>query len=102
MEHVAYDAGSVVVGAAAFDADFFGRLDDAFREFLRTSIDRPGAECYLPAVVNDLIDTGRARVRVLPTDERWFGITYREDAQAARAAVLSRIEAGLYPETLWE
>lgn len=84
-----------------FDAGFFARLEEGFRAFLENNIDRTGAECYLPAVVDDLIAAGRARVRVLPTDERWFGITYREDAPAAAAAVLARVEAGVYPEKLW-
>ena len=84
-----------------FGAGFFERLDAAFHEFLRRNVDTPGAECYLPAVVNDLIDEGRARVRVLPTDERWFGITYREDMPTARTAIRQRIDGGVYPEQLW-
>ncbi len=84
-----------------FAAGFFERLDAGFREFLTRHVDTPGAECYLPAVVNDLIDEGRARVRVLPTDERWFGITYREDMPTARAAIRRRVDSGVYPENLW-
>ena len=84
-----------------FAAGFFEHLDAGFREFLTRDVDTPGAECYLPAVVNHLIDEGRARVRVLPTDERWFGITYREDMPAARDAIRQRVDAGVYPEKLW-
>jgi hypothetical protein len=84
-----------------FGAGFFERLDAGFRGFLTRDVDTPGAECYLPAVVNDLIDEGRARVRVLPTDERWFGITYREDMPTARAAIRQRVDRGVYPEKLW-
>jgi hypothetical protein len=84
-----------------FGADFFGHLDAAFREFLGRDIDTPDAECYLPTVVSDLIAEGCARVRVLPTDERWFGITYREDMPAAREAIRERIDRDIYPEKLW-
>ena len=84
-----------------FGAGFFEHLDAGFRGFLARDVDTPGAECYLPAVVNDLIDEGRARVRVLPTDERWFGITYREDMPTARSAIRQRIDGGVYPEQLW-
>lgn len=84
-----------------FAAGFFERLDAGFRGFLTRDVDTPGAECYLPAVVNDLIDEGRARVRVLPTDERWFGITYREDMPTARAEIQRRVDSGVYPEKLW-
>ena len=40
-------------------------------------------------------------VRVLPTDEAWFGVTHREDRALAAAAIRERIAAGLYPERLW-
>jgi len=84
-----------------FGAGFFEHLDTGFREFLTRDASTPKAECYLPAVVNVLIDAGRARVRVLPTDERWFGITYREDMPTARDAIRQRIDSGIYPENLW-
>jgi len=84
-----------------FGAGFFRRLDEGFRGFLARDIDTPAAECYLPAVVNNLIDDGRARVRVLPTDERWFGITYREDMSTARSSIRQRVDSGVYPERLW-
>lgn len=84
-----------------FRGKFFGQLEEAFHAFLEARIDEPGSECYLPAVVNDLIESGRARVRVLPTDERWFGMTYQEDRPAAVRAIRALIERGVYPEKLW-
>jgi hypothetical protein len=84
-----------------FREGFMDHLATSFRAFLERDIDTQGAECYLPSVVNDLIDSGAARVRVLPTDERWFGVTYREDMPTARRAIAERIARGLYPEKLW-
>jgi hypothetical protein len=84
-----------------FDGGFFERLQEGFRRFLEQDALTPGAECYLPTVVNELIDGGHARVRVLPTDERWFGITYREDMPVAKDAIGRRIDDGVYPKTLW-
>jgi dTDP-glucose pyrophosphorylase len=84
-----------------FDESFFSHLDAAFREFMKAEGSSQDSELYLPAVVNKLIDAGLARVRVLPTGEQWFGITYREDISAAREAIRSRIESGVYPEKLW-
>jgi hypothetical protein len=52
-------------------------------------------------VINDLIRKCKARVRVLPTDERWFGITYREDRATAAQAVRDLIARGVYPDRLW-
>ena len=92
---------TVSMNVWGFDSGFFAHLEAGFRRFLADSVNTPGAECYLPAVVNALIDEGRARVRVLPTNERWFGITYREDMPTARTAIRQRIESGVYPERLW-
>ena len=60
------------------------------------------AEYYLPYVPKAMIAAGRARVKVLDTDERWYGMTYREDVDAVRAAVADMKAAGKYPEKLWE
>ena len=43
-------------------------------------------EFYLPEAINDLVDAGEARVRVLSTDEDWFGVTYREDLEGSLKA----------------
>ena len=59
------------------------------------------AEFLIPEVVGALLREGRARVRILPTRERWFGVTYPEDRPAFRAAILELIEAGVYPRDLW-
>ena len=79
----------------------FGRL---FEDFLRNTV--PGnpakAEFYLPNVPKTLIAEGRGRVRLLNTSERWYGMTYREDAEKVRAAIAGMKAKGLYPEKLWD
>ena len=59
------------------------------------------SEWFLPDVVNGLLTTGRATVRVLPTRERWHGVTYADDLPPVRDAVRALREAGAYPEKLW-
>lgn len=59
------------------------------------------AEYYLPAVVSQLLSENRARVRVLPCQDRWYGVTYREDKPAVVAAIAGLTADGLYPEALW-
>ena len=44
-----------------------------------------------------MIDEGRVHCRLLPTDEKWFGLTYKEDLDAVKKAIHERIEAGEYP-----
>ena len=58
-------------------------------------------EYFLPTVVDQLIREGKAEVRVLPTEDKWYGVTYREDKQTVTAAIRAMTGAGLYPEELW-
>ncbi len=59
------------------------------------------AEYFLPSVVTRLTQGGKARVKVLSSPDRWFGVTYREDRPSVVAAIAEKTAAGLYPEDLW-
>ena len=52
------------------------------------------AEFLIPEVVGELLRESRARVRILPTRERWFGVTYPEDRPLFRTAILELVDAG--------
>ena len=84
-----------------FTPAVFGELERAFEGFLAQRGADRDAEFYLPAGVDAAVRSGRAEVLLLPTDEEWFGVTYREDLPRVRAAVAARVEAGLYPSPLW-
>jgi UTP-glucose-1-phosphate uridylyltransferase len=60
----------------------------------------PRDEFYLPAAVADLIRDGALRVRVVPTQSDWFGITYREDRPRVAAALSALVGTGVYPSPL--
>ena len=60
------------------------------------------AEYFLPTVVSQLIDEGKARVKVLRSEDKWYGVTYREDKPTVTAAIAEKTAAGLYPDRLWE
>ena len=59
-------------------------------------------EYFLPTVVSQLIDEGKARVKVLRSEDKWYGVTYREDKPTVVAAISEKTAAGLYPDRLWE
>ena len=59
-------------------------------------------EYFLPTVVSQLIDEGKARVKVLRSEDKWYGVTYREDKPTVTAAIAEKTAAGLYPDNLWE
>ena len=59
-------------------------------------------EYFLPTVVSQLIDEGKARVKVLRSEDKWYGVTYREDKPTVVAAIAEKTTSGLYPDNLWE
>ena len=60
------------------------------------------AEYFLPAVVSGLLSQHKARVKVLRSNDHWYGVTYKEDKPGVMAALAELREKGLYPEKLWE
>jgi hypothetical protein len=85
-----------------FTPTVFAQFRVEFESFLNEKGGDPRSEFYIPYAVDRLISAGNARMKVLPTDSEWFGVTYKED----RAAVVSRIErlvsSGEYPSSLWK
>ena len=79
----------------------FGQLRAQFEKFLETQGWDVKAECYLPNTVNEMIRTGQARVRVLKTGARWFGVTYREDRAQVVEETRRLVASGAYPARLW-
>lgn len=84
----------------AFPPDFLPQLDAAWHRFLADHAKEPKTEFYLPAAVNDLVQSGQARVRVLSTPDTWFGVTYREDRPRVQRALAKLVEDGVYPSPL--
>ncbi len=71
-----------------------------FLEFLREQGDSPSAEFYLPALVDAALHRGGARVKALPTEDAWFGLTWREDLEPSRRRIARLVEEGFYPSPL--
>ena len=59
-------------------------------------------EYFLPAVVSQLLEEKRPRVRLLSSHDKWYGVTYKEDKPVVVAALASMREQGLYPKNLWK
>lgn len=83
-----------------FPGSFMKHLKEEFPHFLeRTMKENPmKGEFFLPFVVNDLMDAGSARVKVLTTPDVWHGVTYQQDKKDVVAAMKALREAGKYPE----
>ena len=61
----------------------------------------PTAEYYIPEIVTEMIVSKQMVVSVIPTNDNWFGVTYREDKQMAIEAINKHISEGIYPVNLW-
>ncbi len=87
-----------------FTADLLDEVDRAFTAFYRNELPKNimKAECYLPFVVDEMIKSKRAEVKVLSSSDRWFGVTYKEDKEYVRSMIAGLKEEGVYPAKLWQ
>ena len=84
-----------------FRPGIFSLVSKYFQEFLLQHGSELRAECYLPSAVNEFIAKGQACVKVLPSRDRWFGMTYREDHSRVVDSIWQLIQEDHYPERLW-
>ena len=86
----------------ALTPDFLEELHEGFPKFLAAVPEGDiKAEYLLPGVIDSMIRSGKATVRVLPTTDRWFGVTYREDKEAVVKAFEALYAAGVYNKDLY-
>jgi len=84
-----------------FTPDLFVRLGSEFVAFLDQHGKELSAEFVLPDVIDTMLKKGGISVQVLPTEERWFGMTYREDLPAVQAAFSELVQQGIYQSCLF-
>jgi len=84
-----------------FAPSFLDELRAAFERFLQANAGSADAELYLPLVVRGALQAGRARVKVLPSTDRWCGITNPRDKAAVVQFIRGLVEQGAYPDRLW-
>lgn len=79
-----------------FRPDVFRFIETGFKKFLDEKIDVPKSEYYLPAVVSERIENGEKSVKVLIAEDKWYGVTYKEDKQVVVDAIGKMVTDGLY------
>ena len=85
-----------------FTPGLFPELEARFLLFLQeNSNDILKAEYFLPVAVGKLVAEGKATVQVLPSDEQWFGVTYKQDKARVKRAIQDLVGQGVYPDDLW-
>ncbi len=85
-----------------FTPSVMDEIINGFPEFIENSKDNlMKAEYFLPMTVDNLIKSGKAQVKVLSCNEKWYGVTYKEDKPMVQKAIRDMIESGKYPADLW-
>jgi hypothetical protein len=84
-----------------FTPSVYAELTERFTRFLAENGGSLKAEYYLPNTVGEIVRDGRATVKVLPSAEHWYGVTYAQDKPAVKEAIRGMVDRGLYPENLW-
>ncbi len=100
--HVIPETAHVSMNLLGFTPGIFRYLDRYFRDFLTENAMNASAEFYIPFAVNRMMEEGLARTKVLPTSEKWFGVTYPEDKPFVTEMISRLTREGEYPENLWK
>ena len=72
-----------------------------FKRFVEANKNNPKAEFFIPLVADELIKSGTAVFKVIPTSSKWFGVTYKEDKPIVQKSIAALIADGTYPANLW-
>lgn len=95
------DATPVSMNLWGFHPTVLQEIEDQFRAFVLKNKDNPKSEFYIPSVVNNLIEAGKVRVKVMNSDSQWYGVTYTDDKETVQGALKRMVEEGKYPKGLW-
>ncbi len=101
QEHLLTANETVSMNLWGFGSSIFDHLKRLFADFLRGNSEKPKEEFDIPTVVDNLVENNQVQVKVLPTHDTWFGVTYLEDKPIAVASINELIRRGVYPEKLW-
>ena len=87
-----------------FTNSILQELKARFPLFLDENLEKNPLKCeyFLPSVVGELLNEGKATVKVLKSQDRWYGVTYKEDKEFVVRAIQNLKDQGLYPQKLWE
>jgi choline kinase len=84
-----------------FTPAVFKQSEEMFRKFVEANENNPKAEFFIPLVADELIKSGVAKFKVIPTGNKWFGVTYKEDKSIVQDSISELVNNGTYPSNLW-
>ncbi len=92
---------NVSMNMMGFTPTIFHNLEASFMKFIQQHISEMKSEFFLPNVVGELIQDNKAKVKVLSSDESWFGVTYKEDKEIVIGKIKDLVDKGKYSSPLW-
>ena len=84
-----------------FHPSIFDRLEKGFQEFAKDNVANPKAEYLIPELVDGMIKDGTASVKVLVSEDKWYGVTYQEDKPKVQEAFSMLVAENTYPSPLF-
>jgi dTDP-glucose pyrophosphorylase len=85
-----------------FTPEYFKQTELMFSDFVKANSNSLKAEFYIPSAIDNLINNSKASVKVLKSNARWFGVTYKEDKPVVIEKLAQLIKTGIYPAQLWK
>jgi len=85
-----------------FTPEYFRQTEPMFVDFIKENNDSLKAEFYIPSAVDSLVSSKKAKVKVLKSNAKWFGVTYKEDKPLVIEKLAQLIKSGVYPAHLWK
>lgn len=95
------DDSKVSMNFWCFHQSMFPLTEQWFHEFVDKNLGNPKAEFFIPIIGDHFVKSEKGKIKVIPTDAQWFGVTYKEDAPIVKQELENLVEAGEYPENLW-
>jgi NDP-sugar pyrophosphorylase family protein len=84
-----------------FYPTIFPYTEELFHDFLRQNRDNIKAEFFIPIVANNLVKSGKGKIKVISGGSTWFGVTYKEDKEEVSRKINDLVNKGEYPTKLW-
>tara|TARA_B100000497_G_C7689261_1_gene418563 strand:- start:780 stop:1694 length:915 start_codon:yes stop_codon:yes gene_type:complete len=101
-ENYYLDASTLVsMNMWGFYPSYFDYCEKSFTRFLRLNGDELKSEYFIPLLMDELINEGLEKIKVLSCDAEWFGVTYKEDKPIVVDKLNRLIARGDYPLALW-
>lgn len=101
-EHELDENSYVSMNFWGFSPAFFVESETQFRGFVAANKDDEKAEFFIPLVVDEMMSSGKVKVKIIESTSKWMGVTYREDKPVVIEKVQALIDAGEYPESLFK